>query len=1481
MKIFRYLILTAIILSLCAISWAQARNSQITQPSANISTSGKTFAQIPQNPYRTQQSQYRDVVYSTDFAGAMPVGWTANIITGPANWAWTNTGGNYGGQLLSTTAANGYMIFDSDGLGAASGEEADLISPAIDCTGATGDIFFSVEHWARTFGAADIAIYISTDDFVSQTELYRWFGAAMNDANGTNPVTTLVNINAYAAGQSNVKIKFKWIGAYDYWWLVDDFSIFTATAYQLTMLDPIGTGNVFPAVGSHTYTADTIVNLTAEPGFGYTFGSWNEGDVADATKARTTILMDESQDVQATFTEYTEDLLYRQQGYGSNGVTSVYVPDYEGAPLDYEVADNFNYAGIDEIQKFVVYGTMQTYDADLWTPWTPSATEPFIVRFYDENSATEPDWANPVSTQNLIGKVFRAGTTGSWTIYKVEFDLTTPVELTSGWVSAQIDVNAGAGGWFLFLTATTGGDGVGYQKGNDPTLTAYDVMFELWGTTAAILPPTGMTATDITITSASLGWTEAGSATEWDIEWGGTGFAQGTGTLITATTQNPYPLSGLSGSTPYQWYVRSNYGGGVYSSWAGPHGFTTAMAPIPIDTQTYNQNFDSVAAPAIPQGWTIVNANSDAYAWVTSTSYPRSAPNSMYIRWNTSLATNDYAISPPLALTAGNTYVVDFWYRTSGSYYEKLKIMLGSAPTPAALTTTVVDLGEIINSAYLQSTTTFTVPSTGTYYLGWHGYSDANMWYLCFDDVSIRPLSDAKDILTYSVPGQLGGTVIDPVNHTVNVEVGYSAPRDNLIANFTLSTAAKAYIDDGITRVLVQQFSGVTANDFTNPVTYVIEAENGTTQEWVVTVSNSLTPSSDKEILAFSFAQQTGPAVIDRDAFTVDIEVKYQTDVTNLVPTFTLSDWATAWVNDEQQSSGVTANDYSERVDYVIRAEDDSEQVWRVNVSVHAPILVSMPFSEDFEGASIGLNIVNGAQPNFWTVGTATFNGGAKSAYISNDVVTFPYAYTNNVASVVHMYVDLDFPADCSQYDLNFNWKAQGESGWDFLKVYLTDIYTTPVAGTQMLVGNQIGNVQYNMGGADTWNLSNIVLPGTLSGQARRLVFSWRNDTSGGEQPPVALDDISLTFTLAGQDDLAATAIDGSFQGMVNTQVLFDVTVQNVGLVAQTEYTVELRSVDDRALLASLEVDQLLPVGEEETWTIAWTPDTIGTYNVYGQVVLTGDEDLDNDATDPMAFEVYAPIALPFVETWDAPNSGWAAGSTNWGLASTGNPAPAIQFSWSPTVTDYSIGLYSREIDATAATFVRFKYDYYLSNYSTSTLEGMRVWVYDGTNYYELDSMDNSAGSIPWTTKTWDISALVAGDIFQIIFDAWGANSYNINQWYIDNIALELMPALSQPADVVVSQAGGNVNVDWTDNGAEAYKVFASDDPTTFAGPGTIVNTNAYTTPVGANTKEFYYVTSFFDEGVVVLPTRATRRAPVQGTQPVKEAVETPKRITK
>ncbi len=183
--------------------------------------------------------------------------------------------------------------------------------------------------------------------------------------------------------------------------------------------------------------------------------------------------------------------------------------------------------------------------------------------------------------------------------------------------------------------------------------------------------------------------------------------------------------------------------------------------------------------------------------------------------------------------------------------------------------------------------------------------------------VSIAPNTD-NDILTFDIGTNIG--TVNATNHTVAVTVPFGTNVTALVADFTLSPQASARVGGTL------QVSGTTPNNFTNPVTYAVQAGDGTNQNWTVTVSFSANTQTD--ILTYSLPGQTGPAVINNGNHTVNVEVPYGTNVTAFVATFTLSSQASATVGATSQTSGVTPNNFTSPVTYTIEAGDGTTQDW-------------------------------------------------------------------------------------------------------------------------------------------------------------------------------------------------------------------------------------------------------------------------------------------------------------------------------------------------------------------------------------------------------------------------------------------------------------------------------------------------------------------------------------------------------------------------
>lgn len=91
--------------------------------------------------------------------------------------------------------------------------------------------------------------------------------------------------------------------------------------------------------------------------------------------------------------------------------------------------------------------------------------------------------------------------------------------------------------------------------------------------------------------------------------------------------------------------------------------------------------------------------------------------------------------------------------------------------------------------------------------------------------------SNATNILTFTLSTQVSPATINTTNHTVAIQVAYGTSVTSLTPAITVSAGAT-----------ISPTSG-TARDFTNPLSYTVTAEDGTTtQEWTVTVSIGAAP---------------------------------------------------------------------------------------------------------------------------------------------------------------------------------------------------------------------------------------------------------------------------------------------------------------------------------------------------------------------------------------------------------------------------------------------------------------------------------------------------------------------------------------------------------------------------------------------------------------------------------------------------------------
>lgn len=164
----------------------------------------------------------------------------------------------------------------------------------------------------------------------------------------------------------------------------------------------------------------------------------------------------------------------------------------------------------------------------------------------------------------------------------------------------------------------------------------------------------------------------------------------------------------------------------------------------------------------------------------------------------------------------------------------------------------------------------------------------------------------------------------------------------------------------------------------------------------------------------------------------------------------------------------------------------------------------------NFEDASLNAEwqFVQDGQTNYWTIGTAagSTSGGSNALYITND--GYNYSYNNSTVSVSWAYIPVEL---VSTDTISFNWKGQGESSYDNMRVYLYPTGTLPTAGSANVSNDAVQVTSTYLSGQSDWQTFAAVpgMDGTFN-----LCFMWKNDGSAGSTP-IAVDEVRVAHVSA------------------------------------------------------------------------------------------------------------------------------------------------------------------------------------------------------------------------------------------------------------------------------------------------------------------------------------------------------------------------------
>ncbi len=233
---------------------------------------------------------------------------------------------------------------------------------------------------------------------------------------------------------------------------------------------------------------------------------------------------------------------------------------------------------------------------------------------------------------------------------------------------------------------------------------------------------------------------------------------------------------------------------------------------------------------------------------------------------------------------------------------------------------------------------------------------------------------------------------------------------------------------------------------------------------------------------------------------------------------------------------------------------------WSNAINLFIPIVNAIPYTENFDQAAaitewtvIAPNSAYAGSLNKWCHGTVANNttdeagnlttGGA--FYVSSDNGA-TNEYNGNTPTVSTLSTFLAFENDLS-WELSFDWKGLGEYYYDYMEVYLLPLGASLPTSTNS--SYKIGQSKYQQ--SSEWTSESIILGQDYANSVYQLVFLWYNDNMTATNPPVAVDNISVSVRSCFEiSDLTAIASEGT-DGMQATISFTDTVNQGANYLLE------------------------------------------------------------------------------------------------------------------------------------------------------------------------------------------------------------------------------------------------------------------------------------------------------------------------------------------
>ncbi len=261
----------------------------------------------------------------------------------------------------------------------------------------------------------------------------------------------------------------------------------------------------------------------------------------------------------------------------------------------------------------------------------------------------------------------------------------------------------------------------------------------------------------------------------------------------------------------------------------------------------------------------------------------------------------------------------------------------------------------------------------------------------------------------------------------------------------------------------------------------------------------------------------------------------------------------------------------------------------------------ALPYSTGFEDATDNAQwqLSEGNTVNRWYIGGAAPKDGTNALYISNDKGA-NNTYSNRDNTTAFAYRTFQF--DAWDYVVSFDWKATGESRYDLMQVLVLPADVSLMGANRnsvnlgTLIGfdvntsadkfTQAGYIRLQSGHPSkpaypwmfnqtvSWQSESVEISIPTKGEYN-LVFVWQNDGYSGDNPPAAVDNLSIAKkACANMQDLNITGITAS-SATLSWTALENVVGYDYIVAPATETIADAQA--QRTTATSVNISQLLP----------------------------------------------------------------------------------------------------------------------------------------------------------------------------------------------------------------------------------------------------------------------------------------------------------------